>query len=630
MKYNDLKQIFYKFKEVKNKGITFVDSHSSEKYLSYNEIYINVLKMAKHLKENNVKINNKVIFQIDSVEKFVYCFWACIISEFYVVPLEPVKNKESRNKFVSVSKDLNNTFIITTESQYKNLSECCNEINSNVLIIDKFIEIQLEESDFKETYESLNNKVAFIQFSSGSTGNPKGVMLTHKNLISNINAIYNGIMLNDKDIGLSWLPLTHDMGLIGFHLTPACKLINHVIISTRSFVFDPTLWLRLIEKYKATIICSPNFGYTFLLKYINKKKSADCYDLSSVRVIFNGAEPISYHVVNLFLNEMRKFKLKGNTMFPVYGLAEGTLAVAFPNVNEEIRYIKVNKSDLTIGSKIISDDNGLKIVCEGREVSGVNVKIRTHSMKEAENDVVGKIYISGDNVSEKYLINDVAVKALNDMGEIFTGDIGFKHKDDIYVIGRESELIVNGKNYFCSDAEEYIDNKMKLKYKFVLLPVRFEEECKIIVFVRHKYSEDIVKCFSQIKDEVFAETSIMLSGIVFVDYIPKTTSGKIKRFELLKEFYEGNYGDIVKVYNENVDVNNYSELEKNILNLFEKVYGEKPDIMKDVSDLFNESIKNISFLVSIEEFYNIKLNFDDFIDVTTVKEICTRVCNYIL
>lgn len=628
MKDSDLRQIFYKFKGIFNKGITFIDAHGIEKYVVYNDIYMNSLKMANFFKMNKVKKNSKVVFQIDSVEYFVYCFWACIVSEYYAVPLEPVKNKESRNKVVNVCSKLSDAVMVTTSNQYKNLSELEDKINCKIFVIDKFIDLNFIEGIREE--KDLREEIAFIQFSSGSTGRPKGVMLSHKNLISNISAIQNGIKLTNNDIGLSWLPLTHDMGLIGFHLTPACKFIDHVIIDTKAFVFNPILWLKMINKYKATITCSPNFGYKFLLKYMNRKRTVEDYDLSTVRVIFNGAEPISYDVVSTFTEEIKKFKLRSNVIFPVYGLAEGTLAVSFPNINEDIKYLKVDKNSLSIGDKIKNHENGLKIVCEGKEVPGVNINLVNDSMECVEEDTVGKIYISGDNVAEKFLINNVEVKSLEESGQIFTGDIGFRHKGEIYVIGRESELIVNGKNYFCSDAEEYIESKMKIKYKFVLIPVRMKEECRIVVFVKHKYDEKIVKYFSEIRDEVFSETAIMLDGIVFVDYIPKTTSGKIKRFELAKGFYEGNYGKITLLNSVSDYENDYSEMEKNILELFEKAYGEKPDINKDVTDLFNESIKNISFLVSIEEFYDLKLNFDDFMDVSTIKEICNKVNEYII
>lgn len=624
----NLREVFLKFKDVKDKGVTFVTSVKEEKYVTYDEIFKNSLKIGNNLIKNNINKNSKIIFQIDSNELFIYYFWACIAYEYYAVPLEIAKNIESRNKLINVASSLCDAVIITTKTQKEKLEKIKDKLNCRIVVADEFGEVEDNISINQE--EDLSEKIAFVQFSSGSTGNPKGVMLSHKNLMTNIDAIKTGINLKEDDIGLSWLPLTHDMGLIGFHLTPASYLVNHIIIDTKVFSLKPYIWLELLDKYKGTITCSPNFGYVHLMNYLEKKKVDKSYNLSNVRVIFNGAERISYEIIDEFINKMKKYKLKENVIFPVYGLAEASLAAAFPKVNTPVKYLSINKKKMFLGDKVTPLEGGTKFVCEGESVKGILVKVLDEEKKPVEN-VVGRVYISGKSVAKKFLIDNNEVPSLDSEGRLFTGDIGFIYNKEVYIIGRESELIINGKNYFCTDAEEYINKKINYKYQFVLIPIGKDARDKygIVIFLKHKFDENIVEIFKNIRKDVCDKTSIRYDGIVFIDSIPKTTSGKIKRFEIIQKYNSGDYGNIVSLRNRSIDKYEYNKFQIDILNIFEKAYNERPDINEDVSYLFTESITNVAFLYYVEEFYKIKIDIDAFNGLKTVKEICSKVKMYL-
>lgn len=625
----DLRKILYEFKGVEDKGITFITSVKDHKYVSYNCIFENALKASEVIKRNNIKKNSKVIFQIDSNELFVYYFWGCIAYGYYPVPLEVAKNVESRNKLINVVNSLNDIVIITTKSQKEKIQKIEDQLSCKIIEAESLENVK--DISFLETSENLCDETAFIQFSSGSTGNPKGVMLSHKNLIANISSISKGIALKSDDIGLSWLPLTHDMGLIGFHLTPSAYLVNHVIIDTKVFSLKPSIWLELIYKYKATITCSPNFGYIHLLNYLKRKAIKEEYDLSSIRVLFNGAERISYDIVNEFIQSMRKYNLRDDVVFPVYGLAEASLAAAFPKVNTKVKYLSVDKENLFIGDKVVLKESGVKFVCEGKSVESVKVEVLNDKNEPVEN-IIGKVYISGKSVTNKFLINDEEVPSLDKFGRLYTGDIGFIFNNEVYIIGRESELIVNGKNYFCTDAEEYINKRISYKYQFVLLPIYDEEEdeCCIVVFLKHNYDKEIVDLFKKLRSEVFNEASMRYDGIVFLKSIPKTTSGKIKRFDITNKYLNGKYKDVISLRDKVEDKEEYSKFQIEILDLFEKAYKERPDIYKDVSYLFNESLANVTFLYYVERFYNIKIDIDAFNGLNTVDEICKKVEEYLV
>jgi acyl-CoA synthetase (AMP-forming)/AMP-acid ligase II len=176
-------------------------------------------------------------------------------------------------------------------------------------------------------------------------------MLTHKNIMTNLNAIGEGGGYTDKDTSFSWMPLTHDMGLIGFHLNMVAYRMNQCLMATDLFSRRPLLWMQKVSEKKATVLCSPNFGYKHFLKALSKKPLEDV-DLSCVRLIYNGAEPISIDLCDTFLTTMEPYGLKRETMFTVYGMAEATLAVSFPVQGEHYRAVHVDRHNLNVGEKV--------------------------------------------------------------------------------------------------------------------------------------------------------------------------------------------------------------------------------------------------------------------------------------
>ena len=207
----------------------------------------------------------------------------------------------------------------------------------------------LEDHEYRGTAHTPNPEdTAFIQFSSGSTSEPKGVVLTHHNIMSNINAINIGTNYTKADISLSWMPLTHDMGLLGFHLNMLSLGISQCLMPTDLFSRRPLLWLDMVSELKATVTCSPNFGYKHYLKAL-RNKAPEGIDLSHVRVIYNGAEPISIELCDQFLDTLAGVGLAKGTMFTVYGLAEATLAVAFPKPGEPYRAVYLDRHAMLMG-----------------------------------------------------------------------------------------------------------------------------------------------------------------------------------------------------------------------------------------------------------------------------------------
>jgi acyl-CoA synthetase (AMP-forming)/AMP-acid ligase II len=223
-----------------------------------------------------------------------------------------------------------------------------------------------------------------VQFSSGSTGNPKGVILTHKNLIANIKAISKASSYFENDSKLSWMPITHDMGLIGFHLCPLFLGMNHYLIPTNLFIRRPSLWLEKASQHKVSILCSPNFGYQYLLKHYDESFDYK-WNLSHVRIIYNGAEPISEGICHDFLNALSCYGLNKTSMCPVYGLAEASVAVSISKIDKEVISVNVDRNNLTVGSTITNN------LGSESSISFINVGVAIDNCSLRITDVEGKL-----------------------------------------------------------------------------------------------------------------------------------------------------------------------------------------------------------------------------------------------
>ncbi|TRZ70620.1 MAG: hypothetical protein D4R97_08035 [Bacteroidetes bacterium] len=190
----------------------------------------------------------------------------------------------------------------------------------------------ITELDYNGSYPEPNLKpddLAFIQFSSGSTGDPKGIMLTHKNLMVNMEAIRLGLDIHYPDNFGNWMPLFHDMGLIGYHITPVYCMVFQYQTETIDFIMNPGLWLNLMGRQKITISGCTNFGLALVLRYFNRKKPALDWDFSRMKALLNGAEPISVKIMQDFVAALMPFGFIPEAMMPVYGMSEATLAISF-------------------------------------------------------------------------------------------------------------------------------------------------------------------------------------------------------------------------------------------------------------------------------------------------------------
>jgi acyl-CoA synthetase (AMP-forming)/AMP-acid ligase II len=459
-----LKEAFLRLRNQDYQGIWFIEGSNGERFLPYSKLYIRVRSVLARLQSQGLHAGDRVILALNDNELFITVFWACIAGGIVAVPVSFGQKTEQHHKLLHILTVTHaHTIVADTKSatQLKNLF-AGNDKPATVPLV-----VTLTESDIDKWDNSEDrlpaigaNDLAFIQFSSGSTSSPKGVMLTHGNLLTNIRAIIRSVALTPGDTGLSWMPLTHDMGLIGFHITSLVYGISQYLMPTILFIRRPLLWLDAATRYGVTILASPNFGYKhFLDRFKQTPRERINFVLDQIRIVFNGAEPISPALTRSFIQTLQPYGLREQVMFPVYGLAEASVAVSFPVPGLGMRSLCVDRRCTAIGDSVLvrseKQKGSVELVSVGVPIDGCSVQISDNAGKVLPDETVGRILIKGENVSTGYYNNALATAVSHTADSwLDTGDIGFFYGGELYIAGRTKDLIfVRGQNYHAHDIE---------------------------------------------------------------------------------------------------------------------------------------------------------------------------------
>lgn len=374
---------------------------------------------------------------------------------------------------------------------------------------------------------------AIVQFTSGSTAQPKGVVLTHENVLAGLTAIAAGIELGDGDSGGFWLPLFHDMGLFGV-LTGMRAGIGMHVWSPTAFIKSPERWLREFQASGATITAMPNFGYGMLTAAVSPAKAAE-FDLARWRIAFNGAEPVLAPTVADFAARFAPAGFRPEAMFPVYGMAEATLAVTFPPPGRAPVFDWVDRDALASGQAVPvapGEPGGRAVAGVGRPVPGIELRVADPATgAPAPDDAVGEIWIRGASVTSGYLPRGTAELP---GGWLRTGDLAYQRDGEVYVTGRLKEMItVRGANYYPQDVEliaQGVPGVFRGNCAAVAGTARGGEEVLLIAETRLTGAA-ADQLSADLRRRVAAELGLAAVTVKLVAprAIPKTSSGKTRR-----------------------------------------------------------------------------------------------------
>ncbi len=620
-------------------GITFISGKKKHEFTTYPELYRIARLYANALLLQGMQKGDELIIYTNDNAQFIKLFWGAIIAGVIPVPIAIGNTEEHQNKLVAVWEILNNPYCIIDEAEANldallNVAEnsksedFCNSMSGRMISSES---LDLSNEGFAEPNIKPCD-IAFIQFSSGSTGVPKGVVLTHENLITNVEAFSKrACVIKEKDISLSWMPLTHDMGLIGFHLGPLYNRMNQYIMPTSLFIRKPGLWLETANNIRATILSSPNFGYEFFLKTFRKSQAKN-WDLSCVKLIFNGAEPISYDLCINFLDHMEPYKLNRNVIFPSYGMAEASLAVTLPDPCVPLEKLDLDRDFLTTGDTAVEVTSGQSVsfVKVGYLVDNCEIKICDDELTEVKNGCIGNILIRGKNVTARYYNNPEKNSELFHEGNwLDTGDVGLITKsNEVVITGRKKDvLFVNGQNFYSFDIERILEAELGVANGKAAAWSVFNhktEHNELLLFVVHRKKEysEFYHLSRTIKKVVNQKLGVNFDKIIPINAIPKTTSGKLQRHQLGDSYLMGTYDSVVAEL-ENLHQHDLSEREfvQPANEIEEELFAMWSDLLATdklgtTSDFFNDhgghSLLAAQLLGTVNMNYNCDISLSNF------------------
>jgi len=403
--------------------------------------------------------------------------------------------------------------------------------------------------------------LALLQYTSGSTGHPKGVMLTHANLLANVRAIGEALGLRSDDIGVSWLPLYHDMGLIGAWLMPLYFGLPVVVLSPLAFLSRPARWLRAFHRYRATVGAAPNFAYELAAAKISDEDIQDL-DLGSWRAALNGAEPVLPATLDRFATRFARCGFRLEALLPVYGLAEASLAVTIPPVGRGPKVDRVERAAFEREGRAVpappgalaEDTNVIAFVSAGQPLPRHEVRIANGQGEDAGERVEGQLWFRGSSTTQGYFRNESDTAALFPQGAaagwVNSGDRAYQAEGEIYITGRVKDIIIHaGRNLYPHEIEDVVAQVPGVRKGCVVAfgaadPRTGTERLVIVAETRESGPEPR----SRIAQAITAQVSTAMGlppdvvEVVPPNAIPKTSSGKLQRDATKKRFLSGELG----------------------------------------------------------------------------------------
>jgi acyl-CoA synthetase (AMP-forming)/AMP-acid ligase II/acyl carrier protein len=627
-------------------AIGYLEGEGAERSLPLAKLRRRALGILYHLQRIGAQPGDLLILHVASNEQFIDAFWACLYGGIVPVPVAVGISDEHKQKLLRIAQQLGNPLLYTDRKLRERLAtfaatqgepEAWTSLKPRTFLVDQLDDISREGTPAKLS----SDQTAFIQFSSGSTSEPKGVVLTHGNILANAEGAKQGALFTEQDTSLSWMPLTHDMGLIGFHLMMIYAGVRQYLMPTDLFVRRALLWLKFAAEKRVTLTCSPNFGYRHFLRAY-EGKGLDGIDLSAIRLIFNGAEPISVELAAEFLDRMAAHGLRRNAMYPVYGLAEASLAVSFPPPGADLKYLTVDRRSLGVGSVaqvVAADDpSALQLMCEGTPIPFTSVRLVDDSGAEAAPDQVGHLLIKGDNVSRGYFRNPQAnAAAISADGWLRTGDLALWHDGELYVTGRSKEIIfVNGQNYYPHDIEAVLQHEPGLELGKVAaagVRNRHDPSDELVLFVLHRSDmAAFLPLATRAIHLVNEHAGVEVARVVPVKRIPKTTSGKLQRTALAKSYEDGEFVAEIAEFDAAWQVAHSQgraaagHIEQQIKAIVDDALpGKHVDVDENLFEVGASSLTLIQIHQRIDELYPGRVDLTELFDFPTISQLAKHL-----
>jgi acyl transferase domain-containing protein/acyl-CoA synthetase (AMP-forming)/AMP-acid ligase II/NADPH:quinone reductase-like Zn-dependent oxidoreductase/NADP-dependent 3-hydroxy acid dehydrogenase YdfG/acyl carrier protein len=520
----------------------------------YKRLDQRVRAIAACLQQEEV-VGQRVLIAVPSGPHYVASFYACLYAGAIPVPIYPPASERGHARLKAIATNSDSTLGLTTSSalgRIKSFSLTAGANSSRWVAVDEIPYAAAE--DWREL-DTDPNSLAFLQYTSGSTGDPKGVMVSHRSLLSHLQAIALKFGLADDSIGMGWLPPFHDMGLVAFVLQPVFSRVPSVVLPPAAFLQKPVRWLKAISDYKATCSGGPNFAYDLCVEKISADQKSDL-DLSHWTKAFCGAEPVDAATWRRFSEAFESCGFRRGGFYPCYGLAESIVMVSGANRRTEPASIKVERSALSAGMTARSVENGHELLGCGGPLEDHRILIVDPTTRELQHaGKIGEIWVGGPSLADGYWGDDALTREIfqahlaNDDDNSFlrTGDLGFLSEDnELFVAGRIKDvIIVRGRNIYPHDVERaalHSHDAFRTRHAAAFsVDANGSEGLGVVLEVGARTAFDLDDAIAKARGAITEECGVDPSIIVIVreGSILLTSSGKVRRSACKQAWSEG-------------------------------------------------------------------------------------------
>jgi len=531
-------------------GLNFHDARGTlARAYPYRELRDDARSMSARLVGYGIVPGDRVALIAETGPDFAALFFGCVLMGAWPVPLPLPTSFGGRNAFVdqlALQMKSAEPVILLHPAELGNLaSDAAKAAGLIALDWESFAQ---RPCGRVATHPAQPGDIAYLQYSSGSTRFPHGVVITHGQLLNNLAAHSHGMEVRPGDRCVSWLPWYHDMGLVGCLLSPVANQVSADYLKTEDFARRPLAWLDLVSRNPGTTLSySPTFGYDICARRISSQSQpADRFDLSRWRVAGNGADMIRPDVMQAFVDAFAPAGFKASAFLPSYGLAEATLAVSIMPPGEGIVVELVEETDL---SGVPEDGKRppryRAIVNCGKPARDMRIEIREEDATLLPERAIGKIWCSGPSIMTGYYRDEVSTAACMKDGWLDTGDMGYLSDGYIYVVGRAKDMIiVNGKNHWPQDIEWAVEQLPGFKpgdiAAFAITTPGGEETPAVLVQCRTTDDTERTKLRDAIREKVRGITGMnCVVELVPPRTLPRTSSGKLSRAKARNLYLSG-------------------------------------------------------------------------------------------
>jgi fatty-acyl-CoA synthase len=548
------------FRFVSDDGVPGFGPAASEASFSYTALERASARYGGALQALGLEKGDRVAIICPTNEDFVLCFFGALRAGIIPVPIYPPLGLGQLQGYLDNTRHIVakcGARALVTTAQIKRL---LGTVQASSPALEQVVAVEA----IRESLETLKpvkiapDDVAFLQYTSGSTSRPKGVALTHGNLMENIKCImHEGLKVTPEERGVSWLPLYHDMGLIGFVLGPVVQRIPVVFLPPLLFLKRPIAWFQAITRHKGTVSFGPNFAYALCVKRI-KDRELENIDLSSWRVAGCGAEPIRPETLETFVERFSRVGFSSKALLPSYGMAESSLAISFTELAEGMKTIAVDPARLWGENTVVLSDaeDAVRLVSCGPKFARHDIAAfepdDTTGTGSLPEDRVGELRIKGPSVMRGYWEDAERTRAAFAGEWLRTGDLGFLHDGHVFICGRSKEvIIVNGRNYYPQDIEWEASRAEGVRKGNVIAfgardLVERDRERVVVAFECQDVPRGATNLAAEKQAVVQAIRKLVQEGMQLTlddvvplapGVLPKTSSGKLQRAKT-RELYE--------------------------------------------------------------------------------------------